>query len=109
PGGDIPGSDKVRCYMDCVAVVVAETEVLAAKGAKIIEGEYEDLAAIFAPAAALLDGAPRLHDNTPNNALSHYRIRKGDMAAGWAQAEVVVEDVYETTWQEHAYLQPEDG
>lgn len=109
PGGEIAGSDKVRCYMDCVAVVVAETEALAAKAAKLIEVEYEDLPPIFDPEAALLDGAPLLHDNTPNNALSHYRIRKGDMAAGWAQAEVVVEDVYETTWQEHAFLQPEAG
>ena len=31
------------------------------------------------------------------------------MEAGWEAAEVVVEGEYETTWQEHAYLQPEAG
>ena len=31
------------------------------------------------------------------------------MAAGWAQADVVVEGTYSTRWQEHAYLQPEAG
>src|SRR5690606_14179662 len=41
--------------------------------------------------------------------LCHYRIRKGDMDAGWAQADVVVEGEYHTGWQEHAYLQPEAG
>lgn len=29
PGGDKPGTDVVRCYMDVVAVVVAETEAIA--------------------------------------------------------------------------------
>ena len=29
PGGDIPGTDVVRCYMDMIAVVVAETEAIA--------------------------------------------------------------------------------
>jgi CO/xanthine dehydrogenase Mo-binding subunit len=45
----------------------------------------------------------------PNNILCHYRIRKGDMDAGWAQAEVIVEGEYDTGYQEHAYLQPEAG
>src|SRR5262249_45976502 len=43
------------------------------------------------------------------NVLCHFRIRKGDIEAGWEQADVVVEDVYTTSWQEHAYLQPEAG
>src|SRR5258706_12277277 len=57
----------------------------------------------------MLDGAPQLHEQTPNNILCHFRIRKGEMAEGWAQADVVVEGTYTTSWQEHAYLQPEAG
>ena len=53
--------------------------------------------------------APQLHEDSPGNVLARYRIRRGDMAAGWAAADVVVEGEYETTWQEHAYLQPEAG
>ncbi len=111
PGSNsqIPGADIVRCYADCVAVVVAETEVIAAKAAKLIDITYEDLPAVFDMEEAMQDGAPQLHANNPNNILCHYRIRKGDMEAGWAQAEVIIEGEYHTGWQEHAYLQPEAG
>ncbi len=111
PGGtsQIPGADIVRCYMDCIAVVVAETEAIAAKAAKLIDITYEDLPTVFDPEDAMQDGAPLLHENNPNNLLCHYRIRKGDMDAGWAQADVVVEGEYHTGYQEHAYLQPEAG
>ena len=48
---------------------------------------------------------PDLHPES--NVYVTYRIRKGDMAEGWEQAEVVVEGSYEVPYQEHAYLQPE--
>ena len=43
------------------------------------------------------------------NILKKYQIRKGDMAAGWAEADVFVESEYYLPYQEHAYLQPEAG
>jgi CO/xanthine dehydrogenase Mo-binding subunit len=109
PGSTIPGADVVRCYADRVAVVVADTEAIAAQAAKRIEITYEDLPPIFNPEEAMKDGAPQIQLNVPDNILCHYRIRKGDMAAGWAQAEVIVESEYDTGYQEHAYLQPEAG
>ncbi len=111
PGSNsqVPGADIVRCYMDCIAVVVAETEAIAAQAAKLINVTYEDLPAVFTPEAAMQDGAPQIHEQNPNNIVCHYRIRKGDMEAGWGQAEVVVEGEYSTGYQEHAFLQPEAG
>jgi len=111
PGSNsqIVGADVVRCYMDCVAVVVAETEAIAAQAARLIEIGYEDLPTVFDPHAAMADGAPQLHANRPNNILCHYRIRMGEMDVGWAQADVIVEGEYHTGYQEHAYLQPEAG
>ncbi len=109
PGSNMPGADIVRCYMDNVALVVAETEAIAAQAAKLIRVEYEDLPAVFDPEAAMLDGAPRIQAKVENNIFAHYRIRLGDMAAGWAQADVVIEDEFATGYQEHAYLQPEAG
>jgi CO/xanthine dehydrogenase Mo-binding subunit len=105
----IAGADIVRCRADCVAVVVAETEAIAAKARDLIKVTYEDLPIVTDPEAAMAEGAPQLHAKYPNNILCHYKIRKGDMAQGWAQADVVVEGVYTTSWQEHAYLQPEAG
>lgn len=109
PGGAKAGSDVARCYMDMVATVVAESDAIARAALDLIKVAYEDLPAVFDPEAAMEDGAPQLHPESPNNLLTQYRIRRGDMAAGWAQADVVVEAEYETTWQEHAYLQPEAG
>lgn len=109
PGSDKEGADVVRFVGDQVALVVAETEEQAAEALKLIEVEYEDLPVITDPFEAMAEGAYQLHPNTPGNTINHYRVRKGDMAAGWAQADVVVEGTYHLSWQEHAYLQPEAG
>lgn len=109
PGSAKEGADVVRCFADQIALVVAETEAAAAAGRDLIEVEYEDLPIVHDVFEALAEDAPQLHPNTPRNTICHYRIRKGDMAAGWAQADVVVEGTYSTRWQEHAYLQPEAG
>ena len=109
PGGDKAGTDVVRCYMDMVATVVAETDAIAQRALELINVEYEDLPAVFDAEEAMADSAPQLHPDSPGNLVTRYRIRLGDMEAGWAAAEVVVEGEYETTWQEHAYLQPEAG
>lgn len=108
-GSNKLGAEVVRCYMDMVALVVAETEEIAAAARALIHVEYEDLPAVFDPHQAMQAGAPQLHDNTPNNVLCHYVIRKGDMEQGWQDAEVIVEGEFHTGYQEHAYLQPEAG
>jgi CO/xanthine dehydrogenase Mo-binding subunit len=109
PGSARPDADIVRCVSDYVAVVVAETEKIAAEAVKLIDVAYEDLPIVTDVEEAMKDGAPQLHASVKNNILAHHRIRHGDMAAGWAQAEVIVEGEYRTGYQEHAYLQPEAG
>ncbi len=109
PGGAKAGTDVVRCYMDMVAIAVAETDAIARQALELIQVEYEDLPAVFDPDEAMAENAPQLHPECPGNLVSRYRIRKGDMEAGWAEADVIVQGEYETTWQEHAYLQPEAG
>ncbi len=109
PGSSKPGADIVRGYMDMIAVVVAETETLAAQAARLIHVEYEDLPAVFDPFEAMRPDAPQIQETVPGNVLVHYRIRHGDMDAGWAQADVILEGEYSTGYQEHAYLQPEAG
>jgi CO/xanthine dehydrogenase Mo-binding subunit len=109
PGSPKPGTDIVRCEMDMIAVVIGETEAAAAAGVRALDVGYADLPAVFDMFDAMADDAPQLHDDKPNNVLCHYRIRKGDMEAGWAASEVIVEGEFSTGYQEHAYLQPEAG
>jgi CO/xanthine dehydrogenase Mo-binding subunit len=109
PGSAKPGADVVRTVLDQVALVIADTEEVAAAARDLIRVEYEDLPGVFDPYEAMAEGAPQLHPDKPGNVLSHYRLRKGDMDDGWRRAEVIVEGTYTTSWQEHAYLQPEAG
>ena len=109
PGSSKPYADHVRWIGDQVALVVADTEELAAQGRDLIEVEYEDLPILTDPVEAMKDGAPLLHPERGTNIFCHYRIRKGDVDAAFAQADVIIEGEYRTPAQEHAYLQPEAG
>lgn len=102
--------DVVRFIGDQVAILVAETEKAAAQARDLIHVEYEDLPAVFDPLAAMQPGAPLVHPELgDSNICVHDRIRKGDVEAGFAKADVVVASEYFTPVQEHVYLQPEAG
>jgi CO/xanthine dehydrogenase Mo-binding subunit len=101
--------EVVRYVGDRVALVAAETPEAADAGAGLVRIDYVDLPAVFDAEAALAPAAPRVHAGRASNLLYHARIRKGDLARGFAEADVVVEDELATSWQEHAFLQPEAG
>lgn len=101
--------DVVRFAGDKVAVVVAETKAAAEAGAAQVVVRYEDLPAVTDARAALAPDAPLVHATRGTNLLGRIPIRKGDVAAGFAAADVVLAGDFSTTWQEHAFLQPEAG
>lgn len=102
-------TNVVRFAGDKVALIVAESDDTARAAAALVKVTYEDLPAITDPVRALLPDAPLVHDSRGTNLLARIPIRKGDVAAGFAAADVVLEGEFETTWQEHAFLQPEAG
>ena len=101
--------DVVRWVGEKVALVVAETEKQAEHARDLIEIVYEDLPSVTDPHEAMKPGATQVHPAYAHNILKHIPIRKGDVARGFAEADVIVEGVYHTPAQEHAYLQPEAG
>ena len=110
PGSSKPGTDIVRFVGDQVAVIVAETEAQAKAALDLIRVDYEDLPVLTDAEEAMKPGAILLHpDRGDTNVCVRYKIRKGDVEAGFAQAAVIVEGEYRTPVQEHAYLQPEAG
>ena len=102
--------DVSRWEADRLALVVAETPESARAGAEAIEARWEPLP-VLADIDESLGSGTLLHpeNGLPTNSYYSLRIRKGDMARGWAEADVVVESTYEFPYQEHAYLQPEAG
>ncbi len=110
PGSSKPGTDVVRFIGDQVAVVIAQSEAAAQAALGLIQVEYEDLPIVSDPLEAIKSDAPRVHQEIgDSNICVHYKIRKGDIEAGFAQADVIIEGEYRTPAQEHAYLQPEAG
>ncbi len=110
---------KVRYIGEIVAAVAATTPEIARAAADLIRVDYEELPAVFTIEDAMAPGAPVLHEDfdayakiydastrTAPNELSNSRLSKGDVAAGFARSDVVVERVYETSAQYHAYLEP---
>ncbi|MGD8555320.1 MAG: xanthine dehydrogenase family protein molybdopterin-binding subunit [Anaerolineales bacterium] len=109
PGSSKAHADRVRFIGDQVALVVAESEAIAAEALEKISVVYEDLPALTDPVAAMDEDALLLHPDNGSNVFCHYRIRKGDVDKAFAEADVIVEGEYRTPAQEHAYLQPEAG
>jgi CO/xanthine dehydrogenase Mo-binding subunit len=109
PGSTKPYTDRVRWTGDQVAVIIAESEEIAAQGRDLITMGYEDLPVLIDPIKAMEAGAPLIHPDRGTNVFCHYRIRKGDVEDAFKQADVIIEGEYRTPVQEHAYLQPEAG
>jgi CO/xanthine dehydrogenase Mo-binding subunit len=99
--------DLVRFEGDQVALVIAESEAAAATARTLIQIEYENLPVVTDPRRAMEPGSPQLHADYPSNILRQYRIRRGSLDEGVAEADVIVEGEYYLPMQEHAYLQPE--
>ncbi len=107
--GEKPYADRVRYVGDRIAAVVAETEAIAARARDLIEVEYEDLPVVCDVEKAMQADAPVLHPDVGSNVFGHHKLYNGDVQAGFAQADVIVESVLNTPAQEHAYLQTEAG
>ncbi len=101
-------ADEVVRYLgEAIALVAAETEEAAEEAARRVAVEYEDVPGVFDPVAALAPDAPRLEPS--GNVISRWKIRKGDVEAGFREADVVVEQTYRTGFIDHAFIEPEAG
>ncbi|PKO04273.1 MAG: hypothetical protein CVU41_17755 [Chloroflexi bacterium HGW-Chloroflexi-3] len=98
---------KVRFVGEPVALVAAEDPFIAAEAVRSIKVEYEPLQGVFDPLAGIKEDAPRVQEQ--GNILLHTKVRKGDYLKGFADADVVVENVYRTHGQDHVPLEPEGG
>ncbi len=90
---------------DGVALVVAESPKAALEGAEAVRVEYELLEAVFDPEEALKTGAPLVHGD--NNVAAQSKVCKGDVEAGFKEADLILEREYNTHRVEHAPIEPE--
>ncbi len=100
-------NDRVRYQGEPMALVAAETVVIAERALELIEFDLEPLPGVYDPFDALKPGAPIVQGT--DNVVAKYKVRKGDTEAGFAAADVIIENTYCTQFIEHAFLEPEVG
>jgi Aerobic-type carbon monoxide dehydrogenase, large subunit CoxL/CutL homologs len=99
---------KVRYMGEPVALVAAETLEQAELAMRAIRVDYEPLPGVFDPLEAMKPGAYLVGEDD-TNIVCDYRIRKGDTDAGFAEADIIVENTYRVPFGDHAYLELESG
>ncbi len=98
--------DKVRYIGEEVAAVAALDEDIAEEALDLIRVEYELLPAVFDPEEAMLPGAPQLHEQAPSNISSQSVFHFGDVDKGFADADYIREDIFETQPIKQGMLEP---
>jgi xanthine dehydrogenase molybdenum-binding subunit len=100
--------NKVRYWGEGVAAVAATSEEIAEMALDLIEVDYEELPAVFTVEQALLPGAPRIHDFGPGGNLvaEPSMFTRGDVAKGFAEADLIIEGEFEMGRPTPAYMEP---
>ncbi len=100
--------DHVRFRGEAVLALVGPAAALAAIRDVELPITWEPLEPVSF-AAARTGEAPDLHEDRPRNVLTEGRLEAGDVEAALAEAAVTAEITLETSFVEHAYIEPEAG
>ena len=115
-----------------VAVVLAESEAQAEDGASAVSVEYDPGAVVVDPLRGMQEDAPKVrehlaagaqeqdlhaavaasedeaeHEDLHDNVSNTLRFKRGDVAQGFAEADVIVEDRYTVASVHQGYLEPQ--
>ena len=108
---------KVLYIGQPVAAVAAKSQDLAREAAELVKVDYEVLEPVLDMQAAMAEDAPILHDDMftqglpetpdkPSNVSTKTVITKGDVEAGFGDADVVVERTFVTPMVHQGYIEP---
>ena len=113
--------DKVRFVGEPIAAVAAVDLDTAREAAGLIDVDYEELPAVLTLDEALAAEATILHDGPPQvgetfadviidaaggtNVCNHFKLRKGDIEAGLAEAAHIFEDTFTSPAVQHVPLE----
>ena len=98
--------DRVRYRGEPVAAVAAIDAATAQRALDLIEFEVRELPAYYSSAAARAADAVLLHDNKPGNLEREVHHTFGDLAAGFARADLVREHRVSCAEVNHAQIEP---
>ncbi len=118
--GNVLASGKVLYRGHAVAAVAATSAHIAEEAAGLIEVDYEVLPCALTAPEAMREGAPVIHEDLKtkefgestgrvSNVAEHFRHVMGDIEAGFAEAEVVVEREFHTATVHQGYIEPHNA
>jgi aerobic carbon-monoxide dehydrogenase large subunit len=82
---------EVKHVGDPVALVVGDDRYAVVDAAESVVVEYDPLPVVTDPEAALEDGSPLVHEQFGTNKICEWSLGGGDLDAGFAEADVVIE------------------
>jgi CO/xanthine dehydrogenase Mo-binding subunit len=115
-GDNLLAHGKVLYHGHAVAAVAAVTDEAAREAAAQIKVVYDVLEPVMTLDRAMAPDAPLLHDDMvtkgqpgasgPSNVASRMELKRGDLAKGFAEADVVVEREFRTATVHQGYIEP---
>ena len=117
---NVLASDKALYRGHAVAGVAASNPHVAEEAVQLIVVDYEVLPPAITVEDAMAEGAPILHDDLKteelgeqtdkvSNIAQHFQHKKGDTAAGFAEADVTVEREYRAKTVHQGYIEPHNA
>jgi CO/xanthine dehydrogenase Mo-binding subunit/xanthine dehydrogenase iron-sulfur cluster and FAD-binding subunit A len=123
---DIPGQNRFGIYPtgkdqpvladgiaryrgEAVLALVGEPGTVATIDDTELPISWTPLEPVVGIEAGLAATAPQLHQDRPGNVLVEGIVRRGDVDAALAGAAAVASGTFQTTFVEHAYIEPEAG
>ena len=114
---NILAGEKALYVGHAIAAVAAISPHVAEEALELIEVEYEVLPSVLTAPEAMKDSAPLLHDDLKtqefgqqaekvSNVASYNQYKLGDVEAGFAKADVIVEGEYDTKTVHQGYIEP---
>ena len=97
--------EQVSYEGDAIAILAAETQTAADEAVALIGVEIDPLPVVSSPVQACEPDAPQLRET--GNLMEHIKVRKGDLDQGFAEADWVFEETFNTPTMDHAFMEPE--
>lgn len=99
----------VRYRGESVVALLGPREAVEAVKPDELPIHYTTEEAVSGVIMAAAPGAKLVQADKPENVLIRGNVAKGDIATGFAQAAVTAEGLFQTSFVEHAYIEPEAG
>ena len=114
---NVMAREKALYEGHAVAAVAATSASIAKEALKLIQVDYEVLPHVIDVVEAMQPGAPLLHEDmitagvepapkAPSNIAKRIELGHGDLAAGFRQADVIVERTFTTKPVHQGYIEP---